>query len=97
MNKNTIYDLYYGNITPSDINLTKIPELNNSNQELLGLINEIETALGEKNSAIFDNYNDIVNKQYTKLQLISFEEGFRLGLRLAVEALYNDNEKENKS
>lgn len=93
MNKKAIYDLYYGNITPCDINLKKHPKLIELNQEMLKLMNQIENILGEKNLYIFDNYNDIINKQYTQLQCISFQDGFKLGLKLAVEALYEDEKR----
>lgn len=93
MNKKTIYDLYYGNINPCDIDLKCYPKLLKTNAELLQLMNKIEERLGPDYCHLFEEYNDIVNKQYVDLQYISFEDGLKLGLSLAVETFLEDKNK----
>lgn len=86
MKPKTISDLYYGNITPCDVTCYKTKKLEKISQKQLDLLIQLENKLGT-NINLLDEYLRLLNEEYQELQLIAFQDGFSLGLKVTYESL----------
>ena len=88
----TLEDLYYGNIHPYERDIKKTGR----ESALLRLVvkneNNLLATLTEQQKEIFQKCKDAESEMYSVVQIQSFTEGFRLGMRLTVEGLYNTEE-----
>ncbi len=88
----TLEDLYYGNIHPSERDIKKSSRESALLRLLLKNENDLIATLTEQQKEIFQKCKDAESEMYSVVQIQSFTEGFRLGMRLTVEGLYNTEE-----
>ena len=85
--RDTLEDLYYGNITPCDKRIKPGTPL----QQLLDEAEQCEERLAAKlddaGKALFHRMADAENEASSTIALENFILGFRLGMRLTVEGL----------
>lgn len=79
-------DLWYGNIDPHEAILTGSKRY----KHLLSLMgrnrDELNETLTEKQSETLAKYDDAVNEIHSLAEVEAFSYGFRLGVRLMIEA-----------
>lgn len=84
----TLEDLYYGNIHPYERDIKKTSR----ESALLRLVvkneNDLLATLTEQQKEIFQKCKDAEGEMHCAFELRSFIEGFRLGMKLAVEGMY---------
>ena len=82
-------DLWYGNIDPHEAVLAD----NKPYKHLLSLMsknrNDLNETLTEKQAETLEKYDDAVNEMNSILEAEAFSYGFRLGIRLMIEAYGN--------
>ncbi len=80
-------DLWYGNIDPHEAILTDSKRY----KHLLSLMardrDELSETLTEKQSEVLEKYDAAVNEMHSLAEVEAFSYGFRLGVRLMVEAV----------
>ena len=85
--RSIIEELYYGNISPSDRDIIK----GGTYSHILHLLTRNEEALTETltqaQKETFEKFKDCVSELGDKNEMTSFVLGFKLGMRLAVEAM----------
>lgn len=86
MQNQTIKDLFYGNISPCEINVNKCNGIPRINQQIEIEIIHLEKRLGTNNKH-FDRYNTLLHKKFETLYYVFFEKGFQLGTNLTLEGL----------
>lgn len=88
--KETITDLYYGNISPYEQCHVNSQE----GHKLLDLLDKnrqkLREGLSEEQRSLLDKYIDCANEMSFVLSRENFIKGFRLGVRLTTEA-FSDN------
>ena len=89
--KKTILDLWYGNTDPQE-HKNDDPRI----KDLLKLVarnsNELSNSLNEKQKELLEKYSDTVYELHTQNERSIFVYAFRLGMRLAFEALSDEQE-----
>lgn len=79
-------ELWYGNITPQEDNTKHSTEV----KHLIALMGKNRDALCAKltdeQKEILAKYDDCVNEMYSVIEYKAFAYGFRLGIRLMLEA-----------
>ena len=85
--RDTLEDLYYGNIIPCDKRIRSGTPLRRALDEAEGLAEQLEARLGKAEKALFHRLADAENEAASTIALENFILGFRLGMRLAVEGL----------
>ena len=84
----TIDELWYGNISPfeqctrGDKRLKELLKLVARNRE------ELDATLTDKQKEILEKFEDCTNEMHSVTERDAFSYGFRLGMRLAVEAFF---------
>ena len=90
--RSIIEELYYGNIVPTDRDVVKGGEY----AHLLHLFSrnstELEDTLTEAQKEVFEKYNDCYAEISDANEAMAFTLGFKIGLRLAVEAMSDSRE-----
>ena len=85
--RNIIEELYYGNVTPCDRDIVK----GGTYSHLLHLVtrneDELMQTLTQAQQETFDKFKDCVSELGDKNEMVSFVLGFKLGMRLALEAM----------
>ena len=80
-------DLWYGNIDPHEAILTGSKRY----KHLLSLMarnrDELNETLTEKQSETLEKYDTAINEMHSITEIEAFSYGFRLGVRLMVEAI----------
>ena len=85
--RNIIEELYYGNITPCDRDIIK----GGTYSHLLHLVtrneDDLTQALTQEQQEIFEKFKDCASELNDANELTAFTIGFKLGMRLALEAM----------
>lgn len=80
-------DLWYGNVNPHESILTE----NRQYKHLLSLMgrnrDELSETLNDKQSETLEKYDEAVNEMHSLAEVEAFSYGFRLGVRLMIEAV----------
>lgn len=80
-------DLWYGNVDPHESILTDSKRY----KHLLSLMgrnrDELSDTLIEKQSETLEKYDEAVNEMHSLAEVEAFSYGFRLGVRLMIEAV----------
>ena len=90
--RSIIEELYYSNITPSDRDMVKGGECANLLHLLSRNSTELEDTLTEAQKEVFEKYNDCYAEISDANEAMAFTLGFKIGLRLAVEAMSDSRE-----
>ena len=85
--RDTLEDLYYGNIIPCDKRIRLGTHLRQALEEAEGLSEQLEARLDRDGKALLHRLSDAENEAASTIALENFILGFRLGMRLAVEGL----------
>ena len=79
-------DLWYGNIDPHEAILTGSKRY----KHLLSLMarnrDELNETLTDKQSEVLEKYDESVNEMHSLAEVEAFSYGFRLGVKLMIEA-----------
>ena len=90
--RSIIEELYYGNISPTDRDIVK----GGSYSHILNLVtrneDELMQTLTQAQQETFEKFKDCASELGDKNELTSFVLGFKLGMRLAVEAMISIDE-----
>ncbi len=90
--RSIIAELYYGNITPSDREIVK----GGAYSHILNLLtrneDELVQTLTQAQQEMFEKFKDCVSELGNKNEMTSFMLGFKLEMRLAVEAMISIDE-----
>ena len=84
----TIKELYYGNIHPFEYDIKKDSESDRLAKLVLRNDASLKAAMNENELELFGKFKDAVTELNCLNECESFVNGFRLGLRLIVEALH---------
>ena len=88
---NTINELWHGNIVPQEDSRNNSREM----KELMGYIarhsEDLEKLLNEEQREIFDKFRECWNEYVSLAEAAIFEYAFKLGARLTLESLIEDN------
>ena len=87
--RNIIEELYYGNICPMDRKIVKGGEYSHLLHLLSGNEDNLTETLTQAQQETFGKYKDCVSEINEANEVTSFTVGFKLGVRLAVEAMIN--------
>lgn len=85
--RDTLEDLYYGNIIPCDKRIRAGTPLKQALEEAEGLSEQLEARLDREGKALLHRLSDAENEAASTIGLENFILGFQLGMRLAVEGL----------
>ena len=88
---NTIQELWHGNIVPQEDSRNNTKEM----KELISYVARHDEDLGklltEKQKAIFEKYQDCWNEHVSLAEAAIFEYAFKLGARLMLDSLGENN------
>ena len=80
-------DLWYGNVNPHEAILTE----NRRYKHLLSLMgrnrDELSETLNDKQQETLEKYDEAMNEMHSLAEVEAFSYGFRIGVRLMIEAL----------
>ena len=85
--RDTLEDLYYGNITPCDKRIKSGAPLQQVLDEAEQCEERLAAKLDDEGKALLHRLSDAENEAASTIALENFILGFRLGMRLAVEGL----------
>ena len=85
--RDTLEDLYYGNITPCDKRIKSGAPLQQVLDEAEQCEERLAAKLDDEGKALLHRLSDTENEAASTIALENFILGFRLGMRLAVEGL----------
>ena len=85
--RDTLEDLYYGNITPCDKRIKSGTPLQPVLDEAEQCEERLAAKLDDEGNALLHRLTDAENEAGSTIALENFILGFRLGMRLAVEGL----------
>ena len=90
--RNIIEELYYGNVTPCDRDIVK----GGTYSHLLNLVtrneDDLMQTLTQAQQETFEKFKDCASELGDKNEMMSFVLGFKLGMRLALEAMISIDE-----
>lgn len=90
--RNIIEELYYGNITPSDRDIVK----GGTYSHLLHLVthneDDLMQTLTQAQRETFEKFKDCTSELNDASEVTSFTIGFKLGMRLALEAMISTSD-----
>ena len=86
----TIRELYYGNVHPFERDIEKDSESDRLAKLVLRHDAELKATMNEKELELFEKFKDAVTELNCLNECGSFVNGFRLGVRLIVEALHTE-------
>ena len=89
--RNTLEDLYYGNITPGTQQITPNSELNRAVDRVARFESQLTEQLDEAGKAILAKLMESKDEVESITALENFILGFRLGVRLMAESM-DDND-----
>ena len=90
--RDTLEDLYYGNITPCDKRIKSGTPLQTVLDEAEQCEERLAAKLDDEGKALLHRMADAENEASSTIALENFILGFRLGMRLAVEGLLSNDE-----
>ena len=90
--RDTLEDLYYGNITPCDMRVKSGTPLQQAMDEAEQCEERLTTKLDDEGKALLHRLVDAENEASSTIALENFILGFRLGMRLAVEGLLGNGD-----
>ena len=90
--RDTLEDLYYGNITPCDKRIKSGTTLQQTLAEAERLEEQLENKLDKEGQALLHRLSDAENEAASTIALENFILGFRLGMRLTVEGLLDSDD-----
>ena len=93
---NTIEELYYGNITPSEREYRRSSEYTHVLQLATRSEEKLIGTLTEAQKETFGKFKDNTSELTSMTEITAFTIGFKLGLRLTAEA-YVDSSDQNLS
>ncbi|MBR0303246.1 MAG: hypothetical protein IJQ80_05305 [Clostridia bacterium] len=79
-------DLWYGNIDPHEAILTGSKRYKHLLTLMARSRDELNETLTDKQSEILEKYDEAVNEMHSLSEVEAFSYGFRLGVRLMIEA-----------
>jgi hypothetical protein len=85
--KETIFDLWYGNINPLESSGTKTPEIKRILNESEESYEMLTDNLDEKEKELLEKHLDIYSSLHCEYTAKAFVDGFSLGVKLITEAL----------
>ena len=91
--KNTIEDLYFGNIMPSERDVYRNVDYKKAAKEAEAVRSEFEKQLTDAQKVLFNSYVDKSNFASVYSEFDSFLSGFRIASRLMAEALVPKDEE----
>ena len=90
--RSIIEELYYGNISPMDRDIVK----GGAYSHILNLVtrneDELMQTLTQAQQETFERFKDCASELGDKNEMMSFVLGFKLGIRLAIEAMISIDE-----
>lgn len=87
-----IEELYYGNITPSDRDIVRGGEYSHILQLLTRNEDELMQTLTQAQQETFEKFKDCASELGDANELTAFTIGFKLGMRLALEAMISTSD-----
>ena len=90
--RNIIEELYYGNITPSDRDIVKGGNYSHLLHLLIRNEDDLAQTLTQAQQERFEKFKDCVSEINDANEVTAFTIGFKLGMRLALEAMLNTND-----
>ena len=84
----TIRELFYGNIHPYERDVPKDSEGDKLNKLIIKHDAALKATLNEQEVEILEKLKDTLTEQSSLCECEGFVSGFRLGVRLMAEALY---------
>ena len=84
----TIRELFYGNIHPYERDVPKDSEGDKLNKLIIRHDAALKATLNNQESEILEKLKDALTEQSSLCECEGFVSGFRLGVRLMAEALY---------
>lgn len=90
--RSIIEELYYGNITPSDRDIVRDGEYSHILQLLTRNEDELMKTLTQAQQETFEKFKDCASELGDANELTSFTIGFKLGMRLALEAMISTSD-----
>ena len=88
---NTIEELYYGNITPSEREYRRGSEYAHVLQLATRSEEKLSETLTEAQKETFGKFKDNTSELSSMTEITAFTLGFKLGLRLTAEAFISNN------
>ena len=85
--RSIIEELYYGNISPSDRDIIRGGKFKNFLKIVTQNEDELMQMLTQAQQETFEKFKDCASELGDKNEMMSFVLGFKLGMRLAVEAM----------
>ena len=86
----TIRELYYGNVHPFERDIKKDSERDRLAKLVLRHDAALKATMNENEQELFGKFKDTVTELNCLNECESFNNGFRLGVRLIVEALHTE-------
>lgn len=93
--RSIIEEMYYGNITPSDRDIVRDGEYSHILQLLTRNEDELMQTLTQAQQETFEKFKDCSSELGDANELTAFTIGFKLGMRLALEAMISTSEITN--
>ena len=85
----TIENLYFGNINPSEVNVNDDSEIADLTRIAIKNENRLLNMLSKHQREQFEKFKESDCEKHSECEMKFFIEGFKLGMRLAVEGLTN--------
>ena len=85
--RNIIEELYYGNISPTDRDIVKGGNYSHLLHLLTRNEDDLVQTLSQAQQETFDRFKDCASELGDANEVTSFTIGFKLGMRLALEAM----------
>ena len=90
--RSIINELWHGNIIPQEDGRNNTMEM----KELLGYMSrhheDLEKILSDEQKEIFEKFHDCWSEYMSLAEAAIFEYAFKLGMRIAIEALFEEKE-----
>ncbi len=85
----TIENLYFGNINPSEVNVNDDSKIADLTRIAIKNENRLLNMLSKHQREQFEKFKESDCEMHSECEMKFFIEGFKLGMRLAVEGLTN--------
>lgn len=85
----TIENLYFGNINPSEVNVNDYSKIADLTRIAIKNENRLLNMLSKHQREQFEKFKESDCEKHSECEMKFFIEGFKLGMRLAVEGLTN--------
>ena len=85
--KQTIEDLWYGNVNPCEICGTSNEEMKELTRLMVRNEQDLKKELNDRQKAMLEKYTDCADEYWNRLLAQAFHDGFSLASKLLTEAL----------